>query len=198
MKLLPAIAASTLAISAVMTNASANNFNYNFAQVGYSFINDFDVDEGVIISGSYDVKENINIIGDYFMSTSSDSAIADDIDVDIYSFGIGYHTPVSDKTDVLAEIGLFNTDSQATARGITIDSDDSGYKLALGARYKFSEKVELRARGDHRNSDDLTDTTLTLGGRYYFNPAISAGLDFNTGADDGSELITTSLRWNFK
>lgn len=198
MKLLPLITISTLAIAGMMTNAHANNFNYNYAQVGYSAINDFDVDGGVIVAGSYDVQENVNIFGDFFVSTSSDSDVADDIDVDIYTLGIGYHTPISDKTDILADIALFNTNAEATTGAFSVERDDSGYKLGLGARHKLSEKVEVNARGDHRNSDDQTDTTFTLGGRYSFNPAISAGIDFTTGADDGSEIITTSLRWNFK
>lgn len=193
--------AGTLAIasfSILTTTAHANNFNYNYAQIGYSAVNDFDVDGGITVSGSYDVQENVNLFGEFFVSTSSDSDIADDIDVDIYTFGVGYHTPISDKTDILVDIGLFNTNAEATTGSISIERDDSGYELGLGARHKLTEKVEVNARGEHKNSDNLTDTTYTLGARYHFNPAISAGIDFNTGADDGSETITTSLRWNFK
>ena len=190
---------STLALTGLMAStAHANNFNYNYAQLGYSFFNDFEIDQGVTFSGSYDVTYNVNILGSYFISTSSDSDRADDIDLDNYTLGVGYHTDISDKTDVLGEIGLFNTNVDAKIGNVTVNTDNSGYNLSAGVRHKLQEKIEVNARADHRNSDNVTDTSFTFGGRYYFKPNISAGLDFNTGADDSSESITTSLRWNFK
>lgn len=188
---------SSLLVLITSTNAHANNFNYNYVELGYAAITDFEVDEGVVISGSYDIKENINIVGEAFVSTSSDSDTAD-IDLDSYRLGVGYHMPISDKTDVLAEAGLFNVSVEASSRGITINRDDSGYQLSAGVRHKLAEKIELQGRINYKNSDDLSDRNYVLGARYYFNPAISVAADFNTGAEDGSELITTSLRWNFK
>lgn len=200
MKLLPLItnktAISILALCS-LTGAYANTFNYNYVQGDYSFINDFDIDQGVKISGSYDVSYNINVLGSYFISTSSDSKKADDVNLDVYTLGVGYHADISDSTDVLAEIGLFNTNLDVKVGSMTVNRDDSGYTLSLGVRHKFQEKLELNARFDHRNSSDVTDNTFTLGSRYYFKPNWSAGIDFNTGADDGSESITGSLRWQF-
>jgi len=200
MKLLPLLT-NTIAISTLsllsLTNASADTFNYNYAQAGYSFINDFDIDQGIKISGSYDVAYNINVLGSYFISTSSDPKQADDVDLDVYTLGVGYHADISDTTDVLAEIGLFNTSADAKIGSHTVNKDDSGYTLSAGVRHKLQDNIELQARFDHRNSDDITDNTFTLGGRYYFKSNWSAGLDFNTGADDGSESITGSLRYQF-
>jgi len=200
MKLLPRItrkiAITTLALCSI-TGAYANNFSYNYAQAGYSFINDFDVDQGIKISGSYDVTYNINVLGSYFISTSSDSKQADDVDLDVYTLGVGYHADISDATDVLAEIGLFNTNADVKVGGITVNTDNSGYTLSAGVRHKLQDNIEVLARFDHRNSDDITDNSLTFGSRYYFKPNWSAGIDFNTGADDGAESITGSLRWQF-
>ena len=200
MKLLPlltnAIAISTLSLLS-LTNASADTFNYNYAQAGYSFINDFDIDQGIKISGSYDVAYNINVLGSYFVSTSSDSKQADDVDLDVYTLGVGYHADISDSTDLLGEISLFNSNIDLKKGAIKINKDNSGYMLSLGARHKLQDNIELHARFDHRNSDDLTDNTFTLGSRYYFKSNWSAGVDFNTGADDGSESITGNLRYQF-
>lgn len=200
MKLLPlltnAIAISTLSLLS-LTNASADTFNYNYAQAGYSFINDSDIDQGIKISGSYDVAYNINVLGSYFVSTSSDSKIADDVNLDAYTLGVGYHTDISDSTDLLAEIGLINTNTDVKIGSKKTNIDNSGYTLSVGARHRLQNNLELQVRFDHRNTKKLTDNTFTLGSRYYFKSNWSVGLDFNTGADDGSESITGNLRYQF-
>lgn len=195
MKILPFITISLLALSSSMTSVHANNFKYNYAQIGYTFINDFKIDQGVKVSGSYDVGYNVNILGSYFLSTSSESNT--DIDLNVYTLGLGYHADMSDATDVIAEIGLFNTSADAKVNNITITNDDSGYTLSAGVRHKLQEKIEVLARFDHRNSDNTTDTTFTLGGRYHINLRWSVGVDFNTGADDGEESVTGNFRWEF-
>lgn len=196
MKILPLITISVLALSSSLTSAHANNFNYNYAQIGYSFINDFKVDQGVVVSGSYDVGYNVNVLGSYFISTSSE-AKNPDVDLDVYTLGVGYHSDISDTTDVIGEIGLFNSNAKAKIGNLSINSDNSGYTLSVGVRHKLQENIELQARFDHRNSNDITDNGITLGGRYTFKPNWSAGLDFNTGANDGAEAIIGSLRWQF-
>lgn len=203
MKRLSLISISTLsgalALGALTNTAKADtNFSYNYAEVGYSFINDADIDQAVKFSASYDINYNVNLLGSYFMSTSSDSPRADDVDINAYALGIGYHADISDSTDVLAEIGLFNSDADVRVGNVTVNSDNSGYTLSAGLRHRLQEKIEVQARVDHRNSDDVTDTSYTFGGRYYFKPKWSAGLDFNTGADDGSESIIGTLRYQFK
>jgi len=191
---------NSVAISALtlfgLSGAYANTFNYNYAQASYSFINDFDIDQGFKLSGSYDVAYNINVLGSYFLSTST----ADDkrIDnLDVYTLGVGYHSDISDATDVLAEIGLFNSNVDGKIGATKFNRDNAGYTLSLGVRHKLQDNIELHARFDHRNSDDVTDNTFTLGSRYYFKSNWSVGAEFNTGADDGSESITGDLRWQF-
>jgi len=186
---------SSLLVLITANSAQANNFNYNYVELGYAAINDSEIEGGVIVSGSYDIKENINIVGDVFVSTSSDSG---NVDVDSYRLGVGYHMPLSNQTDVLAEAGLFNASAEASGGGITINRDDSGYQLSAGVRHKLAENIELQGRVNYKNSDDISERNYIAGARYYFNPTLSAGAEFNTGADDGSESITTSLRWNFK
>jgi len=201
MKLQPyltnSMAVSALALLCLSgTYANANTFNYNYAQASYSFINDFDIDQGFKLSGSYDVAYNINVLGSYFLSTST----ADDkrIDnLDVYTLGVGYHSDISDATDVLAEIGLFNSNVDGKIGATKFNRDNAGYTLSVGVRHKLQDNIELHARFDHRNSDDVTDNTFTLGSRYYFKSNWSVGAEFNTGADDGSESITGDLRWQF-
>ncbi len=194
MKRLTIISISTLALTSTLMAAQAEEFNYNYAQLNYTFFNDFNVNQGISVAGSYDVMDNVNVLGSYFVSTDSDN----NIDIDNYSLGLGYHAPFSYNTDLLGEIGLFNTNIDAKVGSTTINTDNSGYFMAVGARHKLQEKVEVNARAEHRNSDNVTDTHFTFGGRYYYKPNVSFGAEFDTGADDSSESITTSLRWNFK
>jgi len=194
MKRLTLISISTLALSGILTSAHANDFNYNYAQLNYTFFNDFSVDQGISVAGSYDVMDNVNVLGNYFVSTSSD----DDVDIDNYSLGLGYHAPFSYSTDLLGEIGLFNTNADVKVGSTTINTDNSGYFMAVGARHKLKEKIEVNARAEHRNSDNVTDTHFTFGTRYYYKPNVSFGAEFDTGADDSSESISGSVRWDFK
>lgn len=195
---------SSLLVLATSTSAYANNFSYNYVELGYAAITDFQVTEGIVIKGSYDLANNINVLGqdltnnlnlvaDAFVSTASDSG---NVDADSYRIGVGYHTPLSSGTDVLAELGLFNVSAEA-GNGI-IKRDDSGYQFSAGIRHKLKEKIELQGRVNYKNSDDISERNYVAGARYYFKPNLSVGAEFNTGADDGSELLTTSLRWNFK
>ena len=194
MKLHTLIASSLLTL-VTMNSAHANNFNYNYVELGYAAITDFEVDGGVVVSGSYDIKTNINLIGEAFVSTRSDSG---NVDIDSYRLGVGYHMPLSHESDVLAEVGLFNVSAEFNNRGTTINQDDSGYQFSAGIRHKLDEKIELQGRVNYKNSDDISERNYVAGARYYFKPNFSVAADFNTGADDGSELLTTSLRWNFK
>ncbi len=195
MKRLTKISISTLALTSTLlcTQAQAEGFNYNYAQLNYTFFNDFVVDQGISVTGSYDVMDNVNLLGSYFVSTSSDK-----VDLDSYSLGLGYHSSFNYNTDFLGEIGLFNSSADTKLGNTTINSDNSGYFMAVGARHRLHEKVEVNARAEHRNSDNVTDTHFTFGGRYYYKPNVSFGAEFDTGADDSSESITSSVRWSFK
>ncbi len=195
MKRLSLISISTLAFAAMLNSAQAEDFSYNYAQLNYTFFNDFGVDQGISVAGSYDVMDNINILGSYFSSTSS----GDKLDkLDNYTLGIGYHAPFNYSTDFFGEAGLFNTSADVKVGRTSVNADNSGYFFAVGARHKFRDKVELDARAEHRNSDNVTDVHYTLGARYYYKPNVSIGAEFDTGADDSSESINTFIRWNFK
>ena len=191
------LAVCALSLSAFASSAQADKMNYNYMEVGYSLINDSGASGGFTLSGSYDVYENVNIIGNLFISTTTDKSVADDIDASAYTIGLGYHYDYSEEMDFFAEALLLNTDSTATKSGIKINKDDTGYVAAIGVRNQLNDKVELLGRIERRNSDDLSETVFTFGGLYKYNEKTSLGLKLNTGAKDGSEALTASIRWNF-
>jgi len=197
MKKLPIFAACVLSLSSLASSVQASDINYDYAEVGYALINDFDASGGVVLSGSYDVFDNINVIGSLFISTSTDSTAFDDIDITTYSLGFGYHTASSDTLDFFVEARLLNTDTTATTKGIKVNQDDTGSMMSFGVRTQLNDKVELLGRIDRRNTDALSETVFTFGGHYERNKNLSFGLEFNTGADNGSEILTASMRRNF-
>jgi len=197
MKKLPIFAACAFSLSGFVSNVQASDINYDYVEVGYTLINDFDASGGVSVSGSYDIFDNINVIGSLFVSTSTDSTAFDDIDITTYSLGFGYHSSSSDTLDFFAEARLLNTDTTATTKGIKVNQDDTGSVMSLGIRSQLNDKVELLGRIDRRNTDALSETVFTFGGRYERNNKLSFGLEFNTGADNGSETLTASIRRNF-
>jgi hypothetical protein len=197
MKKSPMLAICALSLSGFAANVQANTMNYDYIEVGYSLINDSGASGGVTLSGSYDIYNNINVLGNLFISTTTDKSVADDVDVTAYTIGLGYHSRYSEELDFFAEAVLLNTDITATKSGIKVNEDDTGYIAAIGVRSQLNDKVELLGRIERRNSDALSETVFTFGGLYKYSKKTSLGLKLNTGAEDGSEAITASIRWNF-
>ena len=193
MKKFPILAICALSLSGFVSSVQANNINYDYMEVGYSLVNDSVVSGGLTLSGSYDIYDNINVLGNLFISTSSDKPAPRDAEVTAYTIGFGYHKNVSEKMDVFAEALLLNTDSTVGP----INIDDTGYIAAVGVRSPLNDKVELLGRIERRNSDNLSETVFTFGGLYKYSEKTFLGLKLNTGAGDGSEALTASIRWNF-
>ncbi len=198
MKNIPLLVACSMIFSTGFITVQADEHNYNYAQVGYSLVNDSDITSGISASSSYDLYENINLVGNLFVSTSSDSAVAKNVDAKTYSIGIGYHSAITEKTDLLAEINLLNSHSSITTKGgDKIKINDSGHMISIGSITQLNDKVELLLRADKRNSDSLLGTVFTIGALYKLNNKTDVVGSFNTGASDGSEVITASVRWSF-
>ncbi|MCK5918829.1 MAG: hypothetical protein KAG34_10400 [Cocleimonas sp.] len=193
MKKSPILAICTLSLFSFATSVQANTISYDYMDVGYSFVNDSVVSGGVILSGSYDIYDNVNVLGNLFISTSSDKPAPKDAELTSYTIGFGYHQNISEKMDVFAEALLLNTDVTVGS----LNKDDTGYIAAVGVRSPLNENVELLGRIERRNSDALSETVFTFGGLYKYSEKTFLGLKLNTGAGDGSEALTASVRWNF-
>lgn len=185
------------ALSAFSSSVYANNINYDYMEVGYSLVNDSGASGGFTLSGSYDVYENVNVIGNLFINTTTDKSVADNIDANAYTIGLGYHYNYSTEMDFFAEALLLNTHSTATKSGLKVNKNDTGYVAAVGVRSPLNDKVELLGRIERRNSNDLSETVFTFGALYKYSEKTSLGLKLNTGAEDGSEALTASVRWNY-
>lgn len=199
MKIFPILVSSVFALSCLSATAKSDNFSYDYGQVGYYFSNNTNIKGGLAFSTSYDIYDHVNILGSYSFSVRSDHKAPDKYKTKNYSLGIGYHTSLDeymDKTDLFVSIALLNTHSSVTAAGINHKTDDSGRLISLGLRKVLTDKVEFTVRTD-KSSVPVSDTIFTIGLLYKYSDTAKLGLDFNTGADDGSEALTGSIRWSF-
>ncbi len=198
MKVFPLFISSALALSCLSATAKTDYFSYDYAQVGYYFANDSAIKGGVKISTSYDIYDHVNILGSYSFSLRSDRKSPDNYKTKSYSLGLGYHASLDEymeKTDLFVEIALLNTHSSITTAGVNVKKDDSGRSMAIGLRKQLSEKMELTTRID-RPSVPVSDSIFSIGMLYKYSKTTALGLDFTTGADDGSETLTASMRWS--
>ncbi|HHL18346.1 MAG TPA: hypothetical protein ENJ33_01275 [Thiothrix sp.] len=196
MKFLSPISVSSIVLAGIVGTAQASDFNYDYVEGGYSNYNIDEVDSAFGVSGSYDVAENINIIGSY-SKADIDTGTPMNLSVNKLLVGVGYHKEIAPKTDILADISYLKIEGEVSVNGATVSASDSGYGLGVGVRHQLTDNIEGNARISYENIDEESDTAVSVGGRYKINEAMSAGLDLTTVTNEGPEIISTSLRWNF-
>jgi hypothetical protein len=166
-----------------------SHFHYTFAELLYltGEVDDEDAD-GFQLGGSYAFNENFHVVGSY--TTSDIDVPGGDVDADVLALGIGYHMPVADKLDLVAELQLLHAEFDFSGG----DDDENGWSLGAGVRYWLADKVELNGGLEHVDLED-DDTGILIGGRYYFDERISAGLGLEL--FDDVETIGIGLRMHF-
>ena len=196
MKFLSLVSVSSIALAGMIGTAQASDFSYNYIEGGYSNYNVEEVDSAFAVSGSYNVAENINVIGSY-SKANFETNNSVDASLNQFKVGVGYHTPIAAQTDILADISYINMEMEASQEGSSVSRSEGGYGLGVGVRHNLTNSIEGSARVSYMSIDDKSDTAISVGGRYNINEAMSAGVDLTTVTDKGPEIITTSLRWNF-
>ncbi len=109
--------------------------SYQFAQITHTSIDD---DLGDASITSFDISteagENIFSVWSYGKGDFDDL----DIDVNLFEFGLGYHTPISESADFVSLIEYYRGDTDGL-----VNSDLDGYGISIGIRAKLAEKVEF-------------------------------------------------------
>ncbi len=166
--------------------------SYSYIQASYVHIeldNDFgDVDgNGFAAGGSIPINDQWHVFAGY---SSSDFDFS--IDLDEFSIGGGWHTPISDNTDFVAEVAYVSAD--ASANGFSVDDDGLG--LSVGIRSMVQEDLELFAAISHVELDSAGDGTSIGGGAWYTvsgNLAVGLSASF----DDDATGIGLGIRLYF-
>lgn len=167
-------------IASMSWGAQAANFNYTYGQVGFE-TGDFD---GLTLTGSYEVNEELFVLARYAALTNDESGI--DIDYTDISVGAGYHMPVDEKTDAVFTVSFDSAEvdtPSVTILGFTFPGstvDDTGLLITAGVRHNLNAQIELGG-GIYHNSTFDGDTGIQGEARYNINTAMSASVSFVTG-----------------
>jgi hypothetical protein len=167
---------ATLAVVAALglgAQPAMAEFSYNLAEGSYISGDDF---SGFGVSGSMEFTP------EFFGLASIDSLDADNssADASVLSLGAGYNRAINEALDIVATASLkrFKLDGAGS---------ETGFGLGIGLRGKIVDQLELHGGLEYTDVNDNSDTTLRIGGRWYFTPNFAAGLDL-TDDDFGSTL----------
>lgn len=168
---------------------AAEGFSYNNVEASYLKLNlpgtSADAD-GFGLTGSYGFNDNVSVFGGY-----------EDLDVDgaeggsikHLDLGVGFNWALSDNLDLTSGLSYESVDTGPNA---------SGYGLSLGLRGRVAGALELTGGVKYYdlNKGWKSQTTFTVGGRYYFTENFAAGVDYSD-QDDLGKGWRLALRYDF-
>jgi hypothetical protein len=149
------------ALLALSASATAQEFDYNYLSIGYQQI---DIDDGLFnadgdgfgIKGSFEVSESFYLFAGY-----TAAELESIVDVDEISAGVGWHTPLSDRMDFLAELSYESLELSASGFG---SAETDGFGVLAGLRFRASDAVEVNGGVKYEDyGDDGDDTGFGLG-----------------------------------
>lgn len=181
------------ALIALSASATAQDFDYNYLNLGYQRVtlDDglFDVDgDGIGLSGSFEINESFTIFGGYGMAEFEEAGI--EVDADTLSVGIGWHTPLSDRVDFVTGLSYEYIDLSAVGQSV----DDNGFGLGVGLRFAASDKVEINGGISYIDmSDSGDDTGFGLGLLY----GVSENIDIGVSGDWGDDSSAYGINGRF-
>jgi hypothetical protein len=179
------------ALMATSGLAFADGFNYTYVQASYGTvdIDNVSVDgDGLGLSGSFGITDNLNIVGGYQTADFDSLAEADE-----WSLGLGVHTPITEMMDVTAAVSYI--DVEFDVLGIPVAEDD-GFGLTVGLRANVSSLIEINAGVSYVDLSDSGDDTGFNGGVLFnFTEMFSLGLSGDW--DDDVSVYSISGRLYF-
>lgn len=209
MKKVLAISAAIAALPlALQSSAKADPLSWTEIGVGYDL-----ADSGDETTDAFDVKASIGLGKMFHLQASyldGSEGGGNGVDFDGYEVRGGIHPSVSDSTQVVVDLIYF---SYSADYDFGLSADEDGYGLGFGVRHKMGDQFEVRAMADvvdgswdpdGGSSEDFTNTSVSIGGRYYWTPAIFTGvtvalngLEALSAASIGGDVIRFDVGWSF-
>ena len=173
------------ALVAFSASAGAQGFDYSFFQVGYERVTlddgSFDVDgDGIGIEGSFEISQSFFLTADYGIAEFEEAGV--EVDVDTLSAGIGWHTPLSDQLDFVANLSYEYIELSALGQS----QDESGYGLGAGLRYQATDALEINGGIGYVDYGDGDDTTLGVRALYGITDNIDVAVSGEWGDDSSA------------
>lgn len=187
-KITLSICAAAIFAGSPITQAA--EFNYNFADVGigqYTPTVAGNAGTGYNLAGSYGVAKNVNLVGSY------DSVTLSGIGTSNLLAGAGYHMPIGDSADLIGEI-LYRKTSAGS-------NDWNGYNANIGAQFKVSDKVALRATFGQTSVSGTTSKSgsiYDIAALYQVNDKMGINVSYHSDPDaTGWNILRIAARFNF-
>lgn len=185
------MAAGSLIALVAAAPAFAEDFSYNYLDVGYvsTEIDDFDLDgDGFAIGGAFEFNRNV-----FGFANAVDVNYDAGVGTNAITVGVGFAWELGTSLDLVSGIAYERLRLHVDGEGSVTDT---GFSLNTGLRGRVSENLELTGTVKYIDfGDDVDDFTLGVGARYYFTPSFAAGIDV-TDNDDGNSWLV-SLRYDF-
>lgn len=182
------------ALSAVSAASFAAAPAWDFVQASYVMTDFDDADlnyepDGFSISASKLVTDDVFVTGSYSMQ--NDDIFGTEVDFDRLSLGLGYRYALSNKTDLYGIVSYEDVEISGSGES----ENEDGYGLTAGARSMVMDNIELRGAVKYIDTDSGSDTSLLIGGDYFFSPAFAVGVSYET--SDDLSTFALNARYNF-
>ena len=157
-----------LALAAVLPLSAhaaepAKGLSYTWLEGDYI---DVDGGDGWGLRGQADIgSSGLYVLGGlgWLGNNSDNDPLLEDINVKTNELGLGYHHPIADNTDLIAEVAYQNADADV----VRID----GARASVGARSAMTDKFEGFVKANYYDMSDYDgDVTGTVGAQYKFTP----------------------------
>jgi hypothetical protein len=158
--------------------ASAADFKYTFLEGGYVSteldVGPVDVDgDGLGVRGSFEFAEEW-----YAFAGLADLEFDFGVDGTQLEFGAGWHNPINQDVDLIAEVGYVSVDLDSGFGS----ADDDGFGVGVGVRAQAWEQVQLEAGIAYVNLED-SDTSVNFAGRYNLTQTLALALGLSLSDD---------------
>ena len=179
--------AAALAFALVSTAASADEaspIHYNYLDLGYYNL-DSDAD-GYMVRGGFKIADSGVFATASYARVNLDVL---DVNVNLYSFGLGYAHSIAASTDLTGEVAY----QKLAVLGESADA----WRGTVGVAHAFSDKFQGSLKVNHYFGGDLdsSDTTGTAAAELAFTPNWSAIGEVEFGSGDSTYLV--GGRYNF-
>lgn len=186
-----AIAAGTQA------HAQQPEISYDYLEAAASKGELLDEDfTGYGVAGSFSITESVFMRGSYSNGTSDDEFrvgfMTDEIELSTFTFGLGYHLPISSSTDFVSNLSYISGEVDFG----NADEDANGYIFDIGLRSMVMPNLELEGLVAYTDgSDSDGDVSFEANAKFFVTPAFALILGYSDG-DDTSGLAA-GIRLNF-
>lgn len=163
--------ALAIALAVAPFAASAGELNYSYVEGGFARTN-IDVDgvgdadfDGAQLRGSAGINDSFYVFAGYGSTNNDDAGV--DVDFNEGQIGLGYHFGLSDRVDLIAELGAIRQEIDSNAFG---GAKADGGRASVGIRGELADNFEGWVKASYTDGGDFD------GG---FSGLVGAQLKFN-------------------